>query len=530
MTRTVVVGWDAATWRRIDPLLENGAMPNLAGLLSDGFRGDLSSTAPPMTPVAWTSIATGFSPASHGVYDFLEMDADSYEISTLEFTGMDRAALWDVFTAEGRTSGFLNYPSVFPPPDVDGFFVSGFPLSLADGVANPASLSDRLRDAGFRCHPEQNPKTNPERYYREVTAITDAQCDVALELLDERSPDLFWTVFMGVDWVQHYLWDEEMGGEDAVDAFYRHLDEALGRILDTVDRETNVVVVSDHGARRLDGTAHLNSLLEEWGYLTTEADDASVLERARSTALSVAQSVATRLPPRAKRLLKSSLSDEFLMDVRSQVDQSQIGMDERIDWAETTAFAYGSMGRVFVNAVDRYGAGTVEADAVEDVQADLAERFRSLEHPGTGEPLVERVRTRETVYGADPRGEPPDLLLDGADWRYMLSGDFGPPTMGPPEGRVADHDPTGVIVCAGPDFGTGTGTVAAADVAPTLLAAHGLPLVDGMDGTVVADVLAERRRSSDRRSVAEAAVVGDAGGDGYDEGGVEDHLDDLGYL
>ncbi|MCA9288901.1 MAG: alkaline phosphatase family protein, partial [Phycisphaerales bacterium] len=57
--RVLVVGWDAADWKLIDPLLARGEMPHLARLIGNGCRADLASLDPKLSPLLWTSIATG---------------------------------------------------------------------------------------------------------------------------------------------------------------------------------------------------------------------------------------------------------------------------------------------------------------------------------------------------------------------------------------------------------------------------------------------------------------------------------------
>ena len=72
MSRVLLIGWDGADWRILDPLLERGDLPNLQGLISRGQKAVLRSTIPTHSWAAWPSFLTGVDPADHGVYDILE--------------------------------------------------------------------------------------------------------------------------------------------------------------------------------------------------------------------------------------------------------------------------------------------------------------------------------------------------------------------------------------------------------------------------------------------------------------------------
>ena len=78
--RVVVVGWDGATFDIIKPMIAAGRLPVLADFLARGVHAPLCSTVPPVTPVAWTSFATGTTPGRHGIFDALTLDPDSHEV------------------------------------------------------------------------------------------------------------------------------------------------------------------------------------------------------------------------------------------------------------------------------------------------------------------------------------------------------------------------------------------------------------------------------------------------------------------
>ncbi len=72
MSRVILIAWDGADWRILDPLLTRGDLPNLQALIDRGEKGVLKSTIPTHSWAAWPSFLTGVDPADHGVYDILE--------------------------------------------------------------------------------------------------------------------------------------------------------------------------------------------------------------------------------------------------------------------------------------------------------------------------------------------------------------------------------------------------------------------------------------------------------------------------
>ena len=75
-SKVLLIGWDAADWKAIHPLLDQGLMPNLEKLINEGTMGNLATLNPPLSPMLWTSIATGKRPYKHGVLGFTEPRPD----------------------------------------------------------------------------------------------------------------------------------------------------------------------------------------------------------------------------------------------------------------------------------------------------------------------------------------------------------------------------------------------------------------------------------------------------------------------
>lgn len=116
--RLAVIGLDSADWRVIDPLLAAGELPNLARLVERGRTAELLSFEPSDSPVVWTTIFSGHHPRDHGIDDW----------ATSHAANRRRAVLWEMLAGAGGASVVLNVPGSWPPTDVRGALVSGFPI------------------------------------------------------------------------------------------------------------------------------------------------------------------------------------------------------------------------------------------------------------------------------------------------------------------------------------------------------------------------------------------------------------------
>src|SRR5438046_2328896 len=72
--KVLLIGWDAADWEHITPLLEEGLMPTLDTLINRGVMGNLATLQPILSPMLWNSVATGKFADKHGIHGFIEPD------------------------------------------------------------------------------------------------------------------------------------------------------------------------------------------------------------------------------------------------------------------------------------------------------------------------------------------------------------------------------------------------------------------------------------------------------------------------
>ena len=124
-SRVLFLGLDGGTMSVLSPWFGRGLLPNLASLWRRSASGTLRSSAPMVTPVAWTSFATGCTPPVHGIHEFVYVEPSDRAIRANHAGRVRVPTLWQVLGAVGREVVSLNLPMTYPPPRVPGLVVAG---------------------------------------------------------------------------------------------------------------------------------------------------------------------------------------------------------------------------------------------------------------------------------------------------------------------------------------------------------------------------------------------------------------------
>lgn len=287
--KILLVGLDGADWNIVDPLLRRGAMPHLARLIRDGARGRMRTMAPMLSPVLWTSMATGVVPARHGILDFVTPTGRPGETAPVGSAQRRVKAFWNMLTERGIGIGVVGWWATWPAETVDGFIVSDRvayqivgtrPAQERDreGKVSPAALDALVLAAAvapesitptdlapFMSLPadESSLGAEPARLvgqFKTVLASGRTYVAAALALHARVQPRVTAVYLEGTDTVGHLFMPyapPPLAGVDpegqrrfgrAVDAYYEHADALLGRLIEGIRPET-VLVVSDHGFR-----------------------------------------------------------------------------------------------------------------------------------------------------------------------------------------------------------------------------------------------------------------------------------------
>jgi predicted AlkP superfamily phosphohydrolase/phosphomutase len=438
-------------------------LPVLAGLMERGVHGRLTSVIPPITVPAWSCMMSSRTPGDLGVYGFRNRADHTYSGTFIaDSTAIEPPRLWDLVGRTGGSSIVVGVPGTYPPQPLRGVLVSCFLTpSLESRFTFPPGLRDEIGDVVgeylFDCTEFRT--EDKSDLLRQVYEMTDRRFALAEHLLDTRPWQLFAMVEMGTDRMHHGFWkfmDPEhrrhVPGnphESAILDYYRHVDGLIGRLLAHADSGTTVLVVSDHGSKRLDGGIRIN----EW------------------------------------------LRREALLATLSEPNGPCRLADVGVDWPKTTAWGEGGYyARIFLNVRGREPEGTVAPEDYERVRDDLIRRLEALPDD-QGRPLATRVYKPEDLYD-EVNGVAPDLIAVFGDllWRSVgtIGGDEGVHTFendtGPDD---ANHAQDGMFIAAGASVGArGRLDLHLLDIAPTVLDLLGLDIPGGMRGRSKAGALA----------------------------------------
>ena len=508
---TLVIGLDSASWDVLNPLIHADKLPNIKQILKNSQHGQLKSTMPPMTAPAWTSIATGVSPCDHGIYGFREQDPSDFSISPSYQSESDRPKLWDMFNLSGRDIGVINYPLVYPASENAEFFVSGFPSPQDQKIAYPKKCQQLVSDSGFRTKPLRNPANNRQKYFEEVKMITESQKELTLELAHEYRPELVFSVFMGLDWAHHYLWNKADAPGDLVESMYIHMDEIIGELVESIEGYDNVIIISDHGVAEIDGEIHMNKLLENQGFVKRKSDQSTAITWTKNYIQEWIQDT----PSVWKQQIKKILPNDILEKIRYEFNLGPPDLQEKIDWEGTTAYTYGAMGKIYINANEK-----------RELEEIVKNYLENITHPEKDENVFSKVVRFEEYYDSNCSKHSPDLIAIPKGWRYTIYGDFADEWIHQPKDRFADHDPEGIFILDINSNNAVSDEYECTSILALLLSLHNLPLPEYMDSSLAEDVI------DDLEYTSEEFVMN--GEDNLCKSGVDEeirtNLEDLGYM
>lgn len=485
--KTLVIGLDSAA---PELLFGDERLTNFRRLMEGGCYGRLESVIPPITVPAWMCMATSQDPGSLGVYGFRNRTDYSYDrMGIVNSRSIQDITIWDQVAREGKRANIIGVPPSYPPRKTNGICVGCFltPDTDKDAYTHPAEVKDEIAGLvgeypvdvkGFR--------TDRKDWLKdEIYAMSRKHFEVVRHYLQNSEWDYFQFVEIGLDRLQHGFWKyhdpahvlHEPGNpyQEVIRDYYLYLDDELGKIFEVLTDDTTVLVLSDHGAQRLDGGFCINQWLVEEGLL-----------------------VLNQYP---KQITPFSTLD--------------------VNWEKTRVWSEGGYyARVFFNVKGREPSGAIDRIDYERLRDEVKGKLEETvddkgRHMGT------MVFRPDEIYKS-VRNVAPDLIahFGGLYWRsiggvghsslHIQENDTGPDD--------CNHSQYGSFILAGSNNPL-SGELAGAhilDLAPTLLELGGYDIPASMQGKSLV--------------AGKALAAGESGFSASEEEIIRERLSGLGYI
>jgi predicted AlkP superfamily phosphohydrolase/phosphomutase len=419
-------------------------------MIKQGSSTELISVVPTFSPPAWTTAVTGVNPGKHGIFGYVKDIAQhDAEPQLIYYTALDRTAdpLWVILTERGRRSIVINIPCTAPPDSLHGIMIAGFPQTSPTGYTYPPEF--RLRIPDYRVDHmgvgRLMASDGEQVFLNDLNDILDRRIDLILELMDREPWDLFFAVLTITDRVQHHfwkhmdsrhpLWEPEMASQwgETILQTYQRVDSFLGQLRSKLDRETTLVVMSDHGF------GPVYQIVNSYNYFSTTMPEDNF-----------------------QALAKDHLGVNFSLYVKKGTPYTQENVQAMVEAKEL-----------------------------------LKNRLTQLSDPASGQPVISQLLEREQLYRGPQTKRGPQILgleSDGYliwNWYPTEDGETFPSWDNPRYEKLLTgfHRLNGVLIMAGANVQQGIHRFDAQlmDIAPTLLYLLDEPIPENMDGKILGD-------------------------------------------
>ena len=455
MTKLVIIGLDCATPQLVFDQWKD-ELPALNKLMTEGIYKNLVSTIPPITVPAWTAMMTSHDPGMLGFYGF--RNRVDYTYDNLYFANakyVKAKTVWNYLSRNRLSSLLLGIPQTYPPKPLNGHMVSSF-LTPDKSVqyTHPNELKfelDKIADGDYIIDVRDFRTDDKDKLLNAVYEMTEKRFKVFKYLVNNNDYDFAMMVEMGPDrihhgfWryhdVEHRLYEQGNPYENSIHDYYIALDKEIGEVLDVLDEDTSVMIVSDHGAKGMTGAICVNEWLQKEGYLTLKEQ-----------------------PDKQKRLT-----------------------NDMIDWSKTKVWGEGGYySRIFFNVEGREPQGQIPADQYDAFRNEVKTKMEAIVDED-GINIGTKVFIPQETY-KKCEGVPPDLVVYFGDLNWRSAGSVGVGSIylyendtGPDD---ANHAQEGIFIWKPPKGikPRKSETYSIYDIAPTILKLYGIEIPEDMIG------------------------------------------------
>ena len=430
MTKLVIIGIDSMDRELIYKYLDY--LPTFKKIIKESPNIKSTSVFPPDSDTAWASIYTGLNPAKHGIVNFVDPleKASIYQTDYLDVSNIKGKTFWDIAGRFGKKVCLI-YPHIaYPVWPVNGFMIS------------PAPKTDEFQmyppDFEFEFKVEKlevpkripNSKSEYKEYLDKFRDIVINEFDFGNNMQMNYDWDLFFFYSCALDFIQHIFWnycdpnDPTYPGDnnpfrDAIKDFYILHDKLVGKMIENIDLDTAILILSDHGhSMRPIKLFNINEILRKEGYLFSKEGGIAPLcnlgEKLKRTAVNVIQK--TDLRKFALNILRKYPKIKEMYTVPSSIDFNRT-IAHCSDLSGMKSYTYGGI----ILSKDKLK----NKEDYLDVRKNIMEMLSNETLPNSDEKVFEWICEREELYTGEYINKYPDILFKlkdgyGAGWAIKV--------------------------------------------------------------------------------------------------------------
>lgn len=465
--KVAVIGLDGMPWHVLNKIFDYGAMSTLNKITKRSLRGILKSTIPPMTPPAWTSIASGVNPGKHGIFDFITYQK-SRETRLTTALDVRYPRINEMVALKGLRSVCINQPFTYPPPKVRNAMV------MSDWIGPKVTCYPKLLCKYVEKYPAYTPrsefKSKSEFLYHTYDEMAE-RVETVNTMMEELDWDLFWVVYSESDHLLHGCYDYVLRGEKRALKILDELDKTIRKACELSDL---TLVISDHGFFEYHVTIEVNSLLYKLGLAAKTPEkvfkDFTDFREGQHGTRHI------NLPSHLYKILSTPFFKRHIKRIYTLLTGREIG----------TRFPYADpeISKAFMCSSSSFGIFVDQEDFVQFI----LEKFGELD-------VFSRVFRREEIYSGPYVDKAPHVIfLPNFDKGYIVGTTrITPKTTS--KGTIYNHHPDGILIMYGDEMNPKwIGQAQAVDIVPTILNYLGLPTPVHTDGKYIQNLPLEGKK------------------------------------
>ncbi len=441
-------------------------LPNIKKLKEKGVYAKLNSTIPPLSATAWTSIVTGKSPPDTGIFEYLYRKNNSYDnFHVITSRNIKEKTIWQIASEANKKSAVSYMLVTWPIKPFNGWMISdsllGHSKDNNDSI-HPEELKQEIESFLGEIPPQDVSHfrdLNKEEIIKEVYSLSEKHFKLMRYLIKNKNWDLFFGLSGLSDRMNHSFWkytdkehrkyEKDSKFKDTLKDFYKFVDKNLGELIELLDKDTTIIVLSDHGITRMHTRINLTDWLIKEGYM----------------------------------VLKTPLKEKTEFK------------PELVNWKNTKAFAIGAYeGQIFINKKNREPEGIVNEEEYDYLISELSEKLKQIKGEKE-EKLNTKIFNKKQDFQGKYQEIAPDMIIYFDDLQYGCNTTLvGNETLYSEQtARGSDdacHSRQGIFIMVNKGNGNknknkNLGEIEAIDVAPTILNQLGIKIPEDMKGKII---------------------------------------------